>query len=317
MSEEAILEARDLTRKFKTADSRILTAVDNVNLKIYKGKTLGIVGESGCGKSTLMRMLVQLDTPTKGQIIYRGKDITNSKGKSLRENHRRIQMVFQDPMASFNPRMKVFDIISEPLLNYKLINKNDRKKIAMKYLKMVDLSEDFMDKYPQNMSGGQRQRVGIARALTLEPEVILCDEATCSLDVSVQDHIIKLLVKLQREKDIAMAFICHDVALVQSLAHELAIMYLGNIVELIAGDKINKEAKHPYTKALIGSIFDIGIDQNTQIHTIDSEAPSLLDIPEGCSFQNRCPHCKDICTVKKPVLSKIDGQHYVACHLYG
>ncbi|WP_303865144.1 ABC transporter ATP-binding protein [Alkalibaculum bacchi] len=316
MSKGIVLEARHLTRKFKMANNRMVAAVDHVDLKMYEGKTLGIVGESGCGKSTLMRMLVQLDKPTEGQIIYRGKDITNDKGKNLRENHRRIQMVFQDPMASFNPRMKVAEIVSEPLLNFKLIKKKEKEKEVKRYLEMVDLPEEFMNKYPRNMSGGQRQRVGIARALTLEPEVILCDEATCSLDVSVQDRIIKLLVKLQREKGITIAFICHDVALVQSMAHELAIMYLGNIVERIPGDKVHKEARHPYTKSLIGSIFDVSINRSIAIDPIESEFTRALDLPHGCNFQNRCPHCKKICTVEKPQLTKIDYQHFVACHLY-
>ncbi|KIR02976.1 Oligopeptide transport ATP-binding protein OppF [Lachnospiraceae bacterium TWA4] len=197
---ELILEAKHVTKKFPASHNRTLTACDNVSLNIYKGQTLGVVGESGCGKSTFMKMLVRLEDPTEGEILFRGQDITKLKGENLRQYRQRIQMVFQDPSAAFNPKMKIRDIICEPLLNFGKIKKSEKDAVARKYLEMVDLPGDFAGRYPHNMSGGQRQRVGIARALTLEPEIIICDEATSALDVSVQKNIIELIVKLQKEK---------------------------------------------------------------------------------------------------------------------
>ncbi len=292
----------------------MLTACNDISLKLYKGKTLGIVGESGCGKSTFMRMLVSLERPTEGEILFQGQDITALKGEQLRQHRRHIQMVFQDPAAAFSPKMKIMDIICEPLLNFGLIRRSQKEETARKYLEMVDLPGDFALRYPHTMSGGQRQRVCIARALTLEPEIILCDEATSALDVSVQKTIIELLVRLQKEKNIAMGFICHDLALVQAFAHQLAVMYLGNIVEILPGAKVEKEAKHPYTQALIGSVFDLGMDFSKPIESIDSEAPSPLDVPAGCPFQNRCARCSDICAQKRPELKEVEPEHWVACH---
>ena len=313
---DIILEARHVTRKFPAAGNRTLTACNDVNLKMYKGKTLGLVGESGCGKSTFMRFLVSLDKPTEGEIIYRGKDITKLKGEELRQNRQNIQMVFQDPSASFNPKMKVRDTICEPLLNFKRIKPSQKDEVAKKFLRMVDLPEEFADRYPHNMSGGQRQRVAIARAIALEPEIIVMDEATCALDVSVQKTIIELVVGLQKEKNISIGFIAHDLGLIQSFAHQIAVMYLGNIVEVLPGDEIGKNAKHPYTQALLGAIFDLNMDFSKKIESIESEAPSPLDVPPGCPFQDRCDYCKDICRKERPKLIDLEEGHQVACHKY-
>ncbi|MGD9473781.1 MAG: ABC transporter ATP-binding protein [Eubacteriaceae bacterium] len=315
MSNEPVLQAKNLSKRFEMEDKRILTAVDDVSLNLYKGKTLGIVGESGCGKSTFARMLVQLDQPSDGEILYRGKNIQNLKGKDLWGNRRHIQMVFQDPLASFNPRMKVREIICEPLLNYKLIKKSEKNAVAARYLQMVELPEDFMERYPHALSGGQRQRVNIARALALEPEIIICDEATCALDVSCQDTIVQLLVRLQEQKNLAMGFICHDVALVSSLAHDVAVMYLGNVVEKLPGEDLINKVRHPYTKALIDAIFDLKMDFSKKIEAIEGETPSPLNAPQGCPFQDRCPECMAICKEQKPLLQTIDEGHLVACHL--
>lgn len=313
--ENLILEANHVTRKFPASDGRVLLANDDINLKLYKGQTLGVVGESGCGKSTFMRMVVQLDKPTEGEILYHGKDITKMKGEEMRLNRRNIQMVFQDPAASFNPKMKIRDIICEPLLNFGLIKKSEKDEVARKYLEMVELPGDFADRYPHNMSGGQRQRIGIARAIALEPEIIMCDEATSALDVSVQKTIIELLVKLQKEKNIAMGFICHDMALISQFAHQVAVMYLGNIVEVLPGEDVTTSAKHPYTQALLGAIFDLNMDFNKKIESIESEAPSPLDVPKGCPFQDRCEYCTEKCKTEKPKLREIAPNHEVACHL--
>lgn len=313
---ELILEARHVTRKFPASNNRTLVACSDVNLKLYKGRTLGLVGESGCGKSTFMRFLVSLDTPTEGEILYRGKDITKLKGEELRQNRQNIQMVFQDPGGSFNPKMKIRDIICEPLLNFKRIRPSEKDAVARKFLEMVDLPGDFADRYPHNMSGGQRQRIAIARAIALEPEIIVMDEATCALDVSVQKTIIELIVNLQKKKNISIGFIAHDLGLIQSFAHEIAVMYLGNIVEVLPGADIEKNAMHPYTQALLGAVFDINMDFSKKIESIDSEAPSPLDVPVGCPFQDRCDRCMEICRKERPVLKKLEEGHEAACHLF-
>lgn len=313
---DVILDAKHVTRKFPAAGGKTLTACNDISLKLYKGKTLGLVGESGCGKSTFMRFLVSLDTPTEGEILFHGKDITKLKGEELRLNRQNIQMVFQDPSGSFNPKMKIRDIICEPLLNFKRIKKSEKDAVARKYLEMVDLPGDFADRYPHNMSGGQRQRVAIARAIALEPEIIVMDEATCALDVSVQKTIIELVVGLQKTHNIAIGFIAHDLGLIQSFAHQIAVMYLGNIVEVLPGEDISSNAKHPYTQALLGAVFDLNMDFSKKIESIESEAPSPLDVPPGCPFQDRCEHCMEICKKERPALIDLEPGHQVACHLY-
>ena len=312
---ELILEAKHITRRFPASGGRKLTACNDVSLKFYKGKTLGLIGESGCGKSTFMRFLVSLDSPDEGQILFKGKDLTKLKGEELRQMRQHIQMVFQDPGSSFNPKMKVRDIICEPLLNFGRIKKSEKDAVARKYLEMVDLSGDFAERFPHNMSGGQRQRVAIARAIALEPEMIVMDEATCALDVSVQKTIIELVCRLQKEKNIAIGFIAHDLGLIQSFAHQVAVMYLGNIVEIIPGENVQK-AQHPYTQALLSAIFDTRMDFHKKIESIDSEIPSPLDVPVGCPFQTRCEHCMEICRKESPLLKTIGENHEIACHLF-
>lgn len=312
---DLVIEAKHVTRKFPASGGRELVACNDINLKFYKGKTLGLVGESGCGKSTFMRFLVSLDRPTEGEILFHGKDLTKMKGEELRQNRQHIQMVFQDPSGSFNPKMKIRDIICEPLMNFGRIKASEKDAVARKYLEMVDLPGDFADRFPHNMSGGQRQRIAIARAIALEPELIVMDEATCALDVSVQKTIIELVVKLQKEKNISIGFIAHDLGLIQSFAHQIAVMYLGNIIEVIPGEDIDK-AQHPYSKALLSAIFDTNMDFSKKIESIDSEIPSPLDVPPGCPFQNRCEHCMEICTQQRPPLVTVGPAHEIACHLF-
>lgn len=310
---EIVLKANHIVKQFPASGGRTLNACNDINLNVYKGKTLGIVGESGCGKSTFVRMVISLDKPTSGEILYHDKNITQLSRQETWLNRQNMQMVFQDPLASFNPKMKIMDILTEPLLNYKKIKKNEKEAKAKELLEMVELPAAFMYRYPHNMSGGQRQRVSIARALSLEPEILVCDEATSALDVSVQESVIELLVRLQKEKNISMIFICHDLALIQSFAHQIAVMYLGHIVEVLPGEDVAHHSLHPYTQALLGAQFSIHMDPNVKIESIESEAPSPLDVPAGCPFRNRCEHCMEKCRTEKQVLKEVAPGHEVAC----
>lgn len=313
--DELILKAEEVTKIFTTSKKKSLTACNNISLNVYKGKTLGIVGESGCGKSTFIRMLMQLEDVTEGKIVYKGKDISKFSKEEIWLNRKNMQMIFQDSMAAFNPKMKIVDTITEPLINYGLLEKKDQRKKAEELLKMVELSPEHMDSYPHNMSGGQLQRVGIARALSLNPEILICDEATSALDVSVQNNIIKLLEKLQKERNLSIIFVCHDLALVKSFAHQVAVMYLGNLVELLPGDKLKEEAYHPYTKALMDAVFTLDMDFKEGLKLLEGEVPSPLNVPEGCPFVNRCKSADNICKKEKPILKNIGSEHKAACHL--
>ena len=310
---EIIMRVENLTKKFPVSGGKFLTACDDITFDVVKGETFGIVGESGCGKTTLLKAIMNMQKPTSGKIIFHGEDITQLTGEAKRQNYRHIQMVFQDPTAAFNPKMKIRDIVCEPLLNFNLIAKSEVDAKARSLLTQVDLPPDFTDRYPHNMSGGQRQRVAIARALALEPEVIACDEATSALDVSVQDTIIKLLVKLQREKGITYIFICHDLALVSMFSHRIAVMYLGNMMELLDGDKLSG-ARHPYTRALLKAVFSTEREKNQYIEILPGEIPSPLNMPAGCPFCNRCIFCKEDCSKQKPAFKEVEPNHFVACH---
>jgi oligopeptide/dipeptide ABC transporter ATP-binding protein len=310
---EKILEIEHVVKRFPVSDGRMLTACDDVSLSLYQGETLGVVGESGCGKSTLVKLILQLHPPTSGAICYRGEDLTQLKGERMRQSRRHIQMVFQDPAQAFNPKMKIKDILCEPLRNFNLIKDSESGKKVGELLRMVELPDDFADRYPGNMSGGQRQRIGIARSLALEPEILVCDEATSALDVSVQEKIMELLVKIQQEKNLSMIFICHDLALVSQISHRIAIMYLGNIVEVLAGSALN-EAMHPYTKALLQAVFPVRKKGVAAVRPLAGEIPSPLALPPGCPFQTRCPECREICRQEKPALKEISKRHSAACH---
>lgn len=257
MSEqEILLAAEKVCKVFEPEKGKKFTACRDISLQLHKGETLGLVGESGCGKSTFVRTIMGLHPATSGRILFKGEDITNIKGEKRREMARHIQMIFQDPATAFNPKMRIKDIICEPLRNFAKVSDKEAEARAVELLRQVELPPEMALRYPHELSGGQRQRVGIARALILEPEIIICDEATSALDVSVQDSIAKLLAEIQKKRGVSYIFICHDLALVSLISHRVAVMQQGSIVEELRGDKL-AEARHPYTRKLLSSVFAV------------------------------------------------------------
>ena len=309
-----VMEIKNLTKKFPLDGGKYVTACDGINLRAYDGETLGVIGESGCGKSTLVRTILQIHPATSGEGFFEGKDILKANGEERRENRRKIQMVFQDPTAAFDPKMKVKDILCEPLLNFGLIKKSKTNEKARELLRMVELPEDFAERYPHSMSGGQRQRLGIARALSLEPKIVVCDEATSALDVSVQEKVCRLLVRLQKERGITYIFICHDIGLVDLMCDSIAVMYLGSIMEIIEDGRISEKARHPYSKALMRAIFKVNFRSGEKVQPLEGEIPSPRDLPSGCPFHSRCPECAEICVKEKPALKETEPGHWTACH---
>jgi len=309
-----VLEINNLTKKFPVDGGKFLTACDNITLRAYEGKTLGIIGESGCGKSTLVRCLLCIQSTTSGEAIFEGKDILKATGEERRQNRKKIQMVFQDPNAAFNPKMLVKDILTEPLKNYGMIKDSEVDAKAAELLAMVELPAEFKDRYPHSMSGGQRQRLGIARALALEPKIIVCDEATSALDVSVQEKICELLCKIQKEKKISYLFIAHDLGLVDLMCNQVAVLYLGNVLEWMETGRIGVDCMHPYTKSLMKSVFKVDADEHYKIEPLEGEIPSPLDLPKGCPFASRCDKCDQFCLENKPQLKEVAHGHWVACH---
>ena len=277
-SQEVVLDIQHMVKNFDLGGGKVLTAVNDVSLQLHKGESLAIVGESGSGKSTLVKCLVRLHRPTSGAAIYDGTDLMKLGGEPLRQSRRHIQMVFQDPNTAFNPKMRIKDIICEPLYNFDLIKSSEAEAKAKEMLRMVELPEDIVDRFPANMSGGQRQRIGIARALVLKPEILVCDEATSALDVSVQKKIVDLLLSIQRKTQLSIIFICHDLALVYQMCHRAAVMYQGSVVEVLPAGKL-REAKHPYTRKLLSSIFPLRGKKRIEPSTTAPEAAGPVEIP--------------------------------------
>ena len=277
-SQEVVLDIQHMVKKFDLGGGKVLTAVNDVSLQLHKGESLAIVGESGSGKSTLVKCLVRLHRPTSGAALYDGTDLMKLGGEPLRQSRRHIQRVFQDPNTAFNPKMRIKDIICEPLYNFDLIKSSEAEAKAKEMLRMVELPEDIVDRYPANMSGGQRQRIGIARALVLKPEILVCDEATSALDVSVQKKIVDLLLSIQRKTQLSIIFICHDLALVYQMCHRAAVMYQGSVVEVLPAGKL-REAKHPYTRKLLSSIFPLRGKKRIEPLTTVPEAAGPVEIP--------------------------------------
>ena len=310
-----LLEVKNLNKIFPVKKEK-LYAVNQVSFSLEKGECLGIVGESGCGKSTLARMIAGITPASDGEILLERLDYINLKGAQKRRFRKNIQMVFQDPLSSFSPRMKVGAYLMEARRNFDGISKSEGLKEAGELLQEVGLPPEFVSRYPHELSGGQLQRVAIARAISVQPKLLICDEATGALDVSIQNQIARLLVKLVEEKQIGCLFIGHDLALVRSVSQRIAVMYLGRIVEILESETLGNKAVHPYTRMLLGSIFDVYCDQNDEIAAPKGEPPSPLKIRKGCAFAERCRWCSEKCKENVPALQEIELGHKVACFQY-
>ena len=313
--EEILLEVSHVNKKFPVKKQR-LHAISDVSFALHKGELLGIVGESGCGKSTLAKMLVGSLPVSSGKMELSGVDYAALKGKEKRAFRKKIQMVFQDPLSSFSPRMKIGAYLCEPRVNFDRISKRQALREAEEMLEQVGLPREFLCRYPHELSGGQLQRVAIARALAISPALLLCDEATGAPDVSIQDQVAKLLVRLVAERNMGCIFIGHDPALVRCVTHRIAVMYLGRIVELLPSEALGDACRHPYTQALLQSIFDVYCDPQKPIRLLRGEPPSPMEIGRGCPFAPRCDRRMPRCEQEPPRLEAIGPEHSVACHLY-
>ncbi len=293
-------------------------AVDGVSFEIYEGETLGLVGESGCGKSTVGRALLRLYDITDGHIEIDGSDISTLSGEALRDMRPRMQMIFQDPQASLNPRMTVGSIIAEPLDEHTNLTRKEKREKVAKLMDAVGLARRFADRYPHEFSGGQRQRIGIARALALNPKFIVCDEPIAALDVSIQAQVVNLLEDLQQEFGLTYLFISHDLSMVRHLATRVAVMYLGKIAELAPRDALYADPKHPYTQALLSAVPhpDPAGDRQHERIILKGDVPSPANPPKGCNFCTRCPKVMEICRSETPEWREVDAGRFVACHLY-
>jgi len=294
-------------------------AVDKVSLDIMKGETLGLVGESGCGKTTTGRAILRLNDITDGTIKLKGKYIHNATAKEIRKIRPSMQMIFQDPQESLNPRMTVEAIISEPLTEHQKLTKKEKVDRVFALMDSVGLNRDFATRYPHEFSGGQKQRIGIARALALNPELIVCDEPIAALDVSIQAQVVNLLEDLQEQRNLTYLFISHDLGMVRHIATRVAVMYLGQIVEVSTSESLYFAPLHPYTEALLSAVpeADPEIERKRQAIVLSGDVPSPANPPEGCNFCNRCPKAFDICHKVEPTLTEIEPGRFVSCHLYG
>ncbi len=291
-------------------------AVNNVSFQLFEGETLGLVGESGCGKSTTGRTILRLTEPTAGSAIYREKDVFQLKGQDYRNMRKEIQMVFQDPYSSLNPRKRIGSILEEPLAIHSIGNKKERTDIVMDILHKVGMRVDHYYRYPHELSGGQRQRIGLARALVVNPKIIIADEPVSALDVSIQSQIINLLRQLQGEMKLTYLFIAHDISVVRHISDRIGVMYLGGIVEEAPTESLFASPLHPYTKALLSAVPLPNPRIQRERITLKGEIPSPLNPPTGCAFHPRCPFAMDICKEKMPVKKEVSTRHFVACHLH-
>jgi oligopeptide transport system ATP-binding protein len=319
----SLLEIRNLKKHFPVGDGLFsrgkgaVKAVDGVNLDVNEGETVGLVGESGCGKSTLGRTILRLIEPTGGEVLFQGKNLLAMRQRELRDMRREMQIIFQDPYASLNPRMRVGDIVGEGLEIHKLARGRAKRDRVMELLHQVGLREDHFGRYPHEFSGGQRQRIGIARALAVSPKFIVCDEPVSSLDVSIQAQIINLLQELQEKLRLTYLFISHDLRVVEHISHRVAIMYLGKVVEIADSETIYRDAKHPYTRALLSAVPMPDFDLKKERVMLEGDVPSPVNPPPGCTFHPRCGYREALCSQMEPPLDFDAERHGVACHVFG
>jgi oligopeptide/dipeptide ABC transporter ATP-binding protein len=316
-----LIEVNGLTKKFSLGKKwfkpkGFVRAVDGLDFAINKGETFGLVGESGCGKSTTGRLINGLIEPNEGEIIFDGQNLAALNNKQWKSYRKRMQMIFQDPFASLSPRMKIKDVVMEPLnVHHPQMSKDEKLDKVQKLLEICGISRYHLNKYPHEFSGGQRQRISIARALILNPEVIIADEAVSALDVSIQSQILNLLVDLQKEFNLTYLFISHDLSVVEHISDRIGVMYLGDLVEVSNTEELFNNPKHPYTQSLFSSIPQIGYQERERI-ILKGEIPNASNPPKGCKFHTRCPHAMDICKTKVPKKVQINEGHEVFCHLY-
>jgi oligopeptide transport system ATP-binding protein len=327
-----LLQVRNLKKHFPIRAGLLkrqvgaVKAVDGISFDIYQGETLGLVGESGCGKSTTGRAILQLETPTAGDVNFNAESLNALKGRALRQKRREMQMIYQDPYASLNPRMTIGQIIAEPMVihgmktdgGYRKATATERIERVYELLELVGLNPAFVNRFPHEFSGGQRQRIGIARALALQPSFIVCDEPIAALDVSIQAQVVNLLENLQKEFGLTYLFIAHDLSMVRHISDRIAVMYLGKVVELTDRDSLYKNAKHPYTKALLSAvpIPDPEVEESRERVILEGDVPSPANPPQGCNFCTRCPVAEEVCFQTEPTFQEVEAGHWVACHLY-
>jgi oligopeptide transport system ATP-binding protein len=319
-----LLDVRDLKMHFPLTQGILfqrvigyVRAVDGVSFSIERGQTLGLVGESGSGKTTIGRTLVRLYKPTSGQMLFGDQDLAQLTGEDLRQLRRRVQMIFQDPFASLNPRYTIGSLIAEPMHIYRVASREEIRERTVELLKVVGLRPEYIDRYPHEFSGGQRQRIAVARALSINPEFVIADEPVSALDVSIRAQVLNLLQRLQRQFNLTYLFVSHDLSVVRHVADRIAVMYLGKIVELADRDELYQSPKHPYTKALLSAIPipDPQVEKHRQRIILSGDLPSPINIPRGCRFHTRCPMAQEICREVEPTFERKEGhEHYAACH---
>lgn len=313
----ALLDVQAVSREFATKDGKKIRAVDAVSLSVSAGETLGIVGESGCGKSTLARLILNLIAPTGGAVLFEGEDLARLPASALRRRRRDLQIIFQDPFASLDPKLTVGAIVAEPLAIHGIGNRTSRRAMAAELVARVGLPPDAIDRYPHEFSGGQRQRVGIARAIALNPKLIIADEPVSALDVSIRAQILNLLMELKAELSLSYIFISHDLSVVEHISDRVAVMYLGRVVETATSDALYAQPSHPYTQALISAIPEPDPAERGERIALRGEPPSPEDPPAGCAFHPRCPHARPRCEDEQPALRALAAGaagHAVACH---